>query len=107
MEHTIGAPLRSILKTGASTLEMLLGTALSAMAFGLFILPGGFAAAGVTGLASVICAFLPLSLSQLVLAINLLFLALGLVFVGKGFTCFCRFFPRMGRSLLPVRWSAP
>ena len=40
MEHTIGAPLRSILKTGASTLEMLLGTALSAMAFGLFILPG-------------------------------------------------------------------
>ena len=86
MEHTIGAHLRSILKTGASTLEMLLGTALSAMAFGLFILPGGFAAAGVTGLASVICAFLPLSLSQLVLAINLLFLALGLVFVGKGFT---------------------
>ena len=86
MEHTIGAPLLSILKTGASTLEMLLGTALSAMAFGLFILPGGFAAAGVTGLASVICAFLPLSLSHLVLAINLLFLALGLVFVGKGFT---------------------
>ena len=86
MEHTIGAPLRSILKTGASTLEMLLGTALSAMAFGLFILPGGFAAAGVTGLASVICAFLPLSLSRLVLAINLLFLVLGLVFVGKAFT---------------------
>ena len=36
MEHTIGAHLRSILKTGASTLEMLLGTALSAMAFGLY-----------------------------------------------------------------------
>ena len=86
MEHTIRTSLHSILKTGASALEMILGTALSAMAFGLFILPQGFAAAGVTGLASVISTHLPFSLSQIVFAINLLFLALGLVFVGKAFT---------------------
>ena len=86
MEHTNRAFFRSVLKACASPLEMILGTALTAMAFGLFILPQNFAAAGVTGFASILSDYLPISLSQTVLAINLLFLVLGLVFVGKAFT---------------------
>ena len=86
MEHTNRVFCKSILKTCASPLEMILGTALTAMAFGLFILPQGFAAAGVTGFASILSDSLPISLSQTVLAINMLFLVLGLVFVGKAFT---------------------
>ena len=86
MEHTNRVFCKSILKACASPLEMILGTALTAMAFGLFILPQGFAAAGVTGFASILSDSLPISLSQTVLAINMLFLVLGLVFVGKAFT---------------------
>lgn len=86
MEHTNRAFFRSVLKACASPLEMILGTALTAMAFGLFILPQNFAAAGVTGFASILSDYLPISLSQTVLAINMLFLVLGLVFVGKAFT---------------------
>lgn len=86
MEHTNRTFFRSVLRACASPLEMILGTALTAMAFGLFILPQNFAAAGVTGFASILSDYLPISLSQTVLAINLLFLVLGLVFVGKAFT---------------------
>ena len=86
MEHTNPASCKNILKACASPLEMILGTALTAMAFGLFILPQNFAAAGVTGFASILSDSLPISLSQTVLAINMLFLVLGLVFVGKAFT---------------------
>lgn len=78
--------VKSILKTCVSHLEMIMGTALTAMAFGLFILPQNFAAAGVTGFASIISGYLPISLSQMVFAINMLFLVLGFVFVGKAFT---------------------
>lgn len=86
MEHTNPASCKNILKACASPLEMILGTALTSMAFGLFILPQNFAAAGVTGFASILSDYLPISLSQTVLAINMLFLVLGLVFVGKAFT---------------------
>ena len=86
MEHTNPASCKNILKACASPLEMILGTALTAMAFGMFILPQNFAAAGVTGFASILSDSLPISLSQTVLAINMLFLVLGLVFVGKTFT---------------------
>ena len=86
MEHTNRTFFRSVLRACASPLEMILGTALTAMAFGLFILPQNFAAAGVTGFASILSDYLPISLSQTVLAINMLFLVLGLVFVGKAFT---------------------
>lgn len=86
MEHTNPASCKNILKACASPLEMILGTALTAVAFGLFILPQNFAAAGVTGFASFLSDSLPISLSQTVLAINMLFLVLGLVFVGKAFT---------------------
>ena len=86
MKHPNPHFFKSITRVCASPLEMILGTALTAMAFGLFILPQNFAAAGVTGFASILSDYLPISLSQTVLAINLLFLVLGLVFVGKAFT---------------------
>lgn len=76
----------SILQTGISAIEMVLGTALTAAAFGLFVIPQNFASAGVTGLASIITDYIPLSLSQIVFIINMLFLILGFVFVGKSFT---------------------
>lgn len=86
MEHTTPTSCKNILRACLSPLEMIMGTALTAMAFGLFILPQNFAAAGVTGFASMIADYLPVSLSQTVLAINMLLLVLGLVFVGKAFT---------------------
>ena len=86
MKHPNLRFFKSITRACASPLEMAMGTALTAMAFGLFILPQNFAAAGVTGFASILCDCLPVSLSPTVLAINLLFLVLGLVFVGKAFT---------------------
>lgn len=81
MEHRLRTP-----QARAMLPDMLLGTALTAMAFGLFILPQQFAAAGVTGFASMIAGYLPLSLSQTVLTLNMLFLLLGLMLVGKAFT---------------------
>ncbi len=86
MDDSKGCLAKSILKTCVSQLEMIMGTALTAMAFGLFILPQNFAAAGVTGFASIIYDYLPLSLPQMVFAVNMLFFVLGLVFVGKTFT---------------------
>ena len=82
MDNLKGSLDKSILKTCVSQLEMIMGTALTAMAFGLFILPQNFAAAGVTGFASIISDYLPLSLPQMVFAVNMLFFVLGLVFVG-------------------------
>lgn len=76
---------KNIGQTCMAALKMSVGTALTAAAFGLFIIPQNFASAGVTGLASVVFGYTALSLSQMVLAINSLFLALGFVCVGKGF----------------------
>lgn len=64
---------------------MLVGTALTAAAFDLVIMPMNFVAAGVTGLSKMLTAFIPVPLSAMVLAINLLLLVLGLVFMGKAF----------------------
>ena len=85
MEYRLRAPLKGLQQSCVSLPEMLLGTALTAMAFGLFILPQHFAAAGVTGFAATIAGYLPLSLSQTVLALNVLFLLLGFVWGGKAF----------------------
>lgn len=68
-----------------SSVEMLVGTVLTAAAFGLFIIPQGFASAGVTGLASVVSSYLPLPLAVMVFAVNMLFLVLGFLYVGKAF----------------------
>lgn len=66
-------------------LGMVVGTALSAAAFGLIIIPQGFAAGGVTGLSRVLCRGLSWNLSSLVLVINLALLLAGLIFVNRGF----------------------
>lgn len=68
-----------------STIEMVVGTALTAAPFGLIIIPQGFVAAGVTGLAKVITDVLPIPLSVMVLAIELSLLGLGYLFIGKKF----------------------
>lgn len=65
--------------------EMLTGTALTAAAFGLVIIPQGFAAGGVTGFSKIITGMIPIPLSVMVFAINMSLLILGLVFVGRAF----------------------
>lgn len=64
---------------------MLLGTALTAAAFGLIILPQGFAAGGVTGFCGIVGRVLPLPLAMLVLIVNVSLLILGLAVAGRGF----------------------
>lgn len=66
-------------------LQTLAGAALSAAAFGWFLLPRGFAAGGVTGLARLLGNVLPMALPALVLALNLALLALGRLCVGRAF----------------------
>lgn len=66
-------------------IQILLGTALTAAAFGLIVVPQGFAAGGITGLARLMQQMMPLPLSWLVMACNLVFLLLGLICVGKLF----------------------
>lgn len=68
-----------------SVIEMLVGAALTAAAFGFIIVPQGFAAGGVTGLSRIIIRIIPVPLSVVVFIINMGLLILGLVFVGKEF----------------------
>lgn len=68
-----------------SLLEMVVGTALSAAAFSLIIIPQGFAAGGVTGFSRIICQLFGWNLSATVLVINLALLLAGLVFVNRAF----------------------
>jgi len=75
----------TVLHAAVSAGEMLLGTALTAAAFGLVVLPMGFASAGVTGLASVTAGYTPFTITQLVYAVNMLFLGVGFFCVGKAF----------------------
>ena len=65
--------------------DMLFGTALMAAAFGLIIIPQGFASGGVTGFARIITLVIPIPLSAMVLTINIALLAVGLIFLGKQF----------------------
>lgn len=68
-----------------SVIEMLVGAALTAAAFGFIIVPQGFAAGGVTGLSRIIIRIIPVPLSVVVFIVNMGLLILGLVFVGKEF----------------------
>ena len=65
-----------------SAAELLIGTALTAAAFGLIILPQRFAAAGVTGFARTMTQFIPVPLSVMVFIVNMLLMILGLVMPG-------------------------
>lgn len=68
-----------------SYLLIVVGVALTALAFGMIILPQSFAAGGVTGAAVVLSALIPLPLSALVLTLNAVLFILGLVLVGREF----------------------
>ncbi len=64
---------------------VLVGTTMCAAAFGMFILPEGFLAGGVTGSARLICAVIGIPVSVLVLMINIALLLMGLIVMGKQF----------------------
>lgn len=65
--------------------ELVLGTALTAIAMGMIIIPMNFAAGGVTGLSKVLINYIHVPLSYMVLIVNIILLLLGLIFVGKQF----------------------
>lgn len=73
------------MKKSSSILMIILGTALVAAAFGLLILPAGFAAGGVTGLASLLASATPVALWLWVLLFNGALFAVGWKCFGRGF----------------------
>lgn len=68
-----------------SCLQTIAGTALTAAAFGLFIIPQGFAAGGITGLARILNNVLPVPLSVLVYLLNIPVFAIGWLCMGWEF----------------------
>ena len=64
---------------------VLIGTTMCAAAFGMFILPEGFLAGGVTGSARLICTAIGIPVSALVLMINITLLLMGLIVLGMQF----------------------
>lgn len=81
----MGTQMKKYIQPLISAIEMLVGAALTAAAFGFIIVPQGFAAGGVTGLSRIIIRIIPVPLSVVVFIINMGLLILGLVFVGKEF----------------------
>lgn len=77
--------MSNIFKKSGLLLQLIAGTALTAIAMGMIILPMNFSAAGVTGFAIVLNSLLPISISHLVLIINVFFLLLGFICIGRGF----------------------
>lgn len=73
------------LKGTISATQLILGTALTAAAFGLVIIPQGFATAGVTGFSRMLTQLIPINLSCMVFIINMMLLVSGYIFVGKKF----------------------
>ena len=74
-----------MLKKLKSYLLVAFGSSLTACAFGIFVLPMGFAAGGVTGFAVLLQNVIPMPVSAIVLAVNLCLFAAGWFFVGKDF----------------------
>lgn len=68
-----------------SYMEITVGTGLTAAAFGLIILPQGFAAGGITGLSVLIGRFVPLPVSAIVFFLNAALFALGWIYAGRDF----------------------
>ncbi|MGN0628649.1 MAG: YitT family protein [Oscillospiraceae bacterium] len=69
----------------SAVIEMLIGTMLTAAAFGLIIVPQSFAAGGITGFSRIIVNIIPIPLSVMVFILNMVLLILGFVFIGKKF----------------------
>lgn len=80
-------------------IQILIGNAMTAAAFGAVIVPRGFASGGTTGLSMIIAEIFSYSLSKTVLAISMVLFLAGLLFAGRRFamkTALCVFtFPYM------------
>ena len=72
-------------KKTLSLLKILSGVILTDIAFGMIILPQGFAVGGVTGLSVIIGRMLPLPVSVLVFCCNMVLFVLGCVFISREF----------------------
>lgn len=68
-----------------SYLEIALGAGMTAAAFGLIVLPQGFAAGGVTGLSVLLRSIVPLPVSTIVLMLNIALFTLGWCCAGREF----------------------
>ena len=77
--------MKKIFENLRSYLIIALGSALTAAAFGLIVLPQSFAAGGITGLSVLISRVLPLPVSVIVFALNAGLFTLGWVCVGRDF----------------------
>lgn len=77
--------MRKYVQSLIAFVDMILGTALMAAAFGLIIIPQGFASGGVTGFSKILTLAVPIPLSVMVLTVNVILLAVGLFFMGKQF----------------------
>lgn len=74
--------------------QVLVGNAMIAMAFGSIVVPMGFASGGTTGLAMILAKFIPLPLSTVVLMVNCVLFVAGYLYLGKAFamkTALCAF----------------
>ena len=74
--------------------QVLIGNAMIAMAFGSIVVPMGFASGGTTGLAMILAKFISLPLSTVVLMVNCVLFTAGYLFLGKAFamkTALCAF----------------
>ena len=77
--------MKKLMEKLRSYLIISLGTALTAAAFGLIVLPQNFAAGGITGLSVLISRVLPLPVPVLVFVINAGLFLLGWACVGRDF----------------------
>ena len=77
--------MQKLMERMRSYLMIALGTALTAAAFGLIVLPQGLAAGGITGLSVLLSRVLPLPVSAIVFVLNAGLFLLGWACVGRDF----------------------
>lgn len=77
--------MQKLMERMRSYLMIALGTALTAAAFGLIVLPQGLAAGGITGLSVLLSRVMPLPVSAIVFALNAGLFLLGWACVGRDF----------------------
>lgn len=77
--------MQKLMEKMRSYLMIALGTALTAAAFGLIVLPQGLAAGGITGLSVLLSRVMPLPVSAIVFVLNAGLFLLGWACVGRDF----------------------
>ena len=77
--------MQKLMERMRSYLMIALGTALTAAAFGLIVLPQGLAAGGITGLSVLLSRVMPLPVSAIVFVLNAGLFLLGWALVGRDF----------------------